>query len=1094
MREALDRSLVERIIRLNPDMRMALDQRMASAVARDSHPIPRHDETIAPTSFGQRSQWFVNQLDRDNPFFNKTDAVRIRGQLDMDALRRAVTTLVSRHAVLRTVYRATDDGPVQVVNQASAIDLPISDIPPGPRQISELHRLLAAEQRRPFDLENGAMYRVHVFRLGPDDHVLARTNHHIAFDRWSSAIANAEFSELYRAFTAGEEPRLEPLPYQYADFAAWQRSQLDTVTIKRHLEFAQAHLAGVPQVLDLPTDRPRTRTQGHDGSSYSTSLDPNLVGRLRERARAEGATPFMMCLAGFGVLIGRYARRDQLLLGVPAAGRNVPGADALIGLFINSMVMRIDLRGDPSFSELVARVRTAALSVMSHQDLPFDVLVENLAQHRVAGRTPMFQVMLDYINTPAAKLTLGSLDLEPVAIADEASVYDINLYLFDFGDGIEARWEYRADLFDRPTVVRMSEAFASVLEAAVADPSRPVSALPLMSPEDRVRVRALGTGPRTPKPEPGSTLALIERHSRRRPDQRAVVAGNRTIRYGELWEQVTEVARRITSTCPPDASVAIRTGRSAQIVPALLGVLHSGRTAVMVDTSQPAHRLASMLAQVRVDATITTGVGDAPDVEVHDSEPGRDQNPVGAAETPAYVVFTSGSTGIPKPVALGSAGLENFVADACERYAIAPHDRVLQFASAGFDTFFEEVLPTLACGATLVMRPPALFASFAEFSRFVADHEITVLDLPTAWWHAWVDDMVRTEKSSVPEAVRLVIIGGEAARTDRWRDWRRIAGGRARLVNTYGPSETTVVVATFEPPPGWSPTTDVMPIGLPIRNTRLLVIDETGAPVPPGVPGELAVEGVPLGVGYIDGAGSTPVFEAADTGNGRYRTGDLARVSVDGIHEFLGRIDDQIKVSGIRIEPGEIEAALRSHAAIDDAVVFGVADDRGTRLVAHLASTAPVDEQSIRDHLRDRLPEAMIPGTLSIHPTFPMTTSGKVDRLALRDLTHEPPPEFDAEDLDRPATPTEQRLIRIWEAVMPKASLRLNDDFFAVGGHSLLGVRLISLAVDEFGVDVPLRMLYEAPTVARMARWIDGMLEDTQSECGTSGSGAPDRV
>ncbi|HEY5890196.1 MAG TPA: condensation domain-containing protein, partial [Acidimicrobiia bacterium] len=442
-----DASLVDRITRLSPETRLLLEQRLTSVITPVAGPVAHGDVDIAPTSYAQRSQWFVNQLDLDNPFFNKTDAVRIRGPLDVDALRRAVSALVARHASLRTGFRLTDDGPVQVVHPAAPIDVPVIDLPSGLHQDAELQRHLAAEQRRPFDLENGPMYRAHLIRLGADDCVLARTNHHIAFDRWSSAIANAELSELYSLYSSGEERGLEPLPYQYTDYALWQRSHLDEEAFSKHLEFAAAHLAGVPQILDLPIDHPRPTTQSHRGASYHLSLDPNLVQKVRETARAVGATPFMVCLAGFGVLVGRYARTDQFLLGVPAAGRNAEASDRLIGLFINSMVIRLDLRGDPTFTDLVARVRTAALGAMSHQELPFEILVENLASERVPGRTPVFQVMLDYVNTPAAALTLGSLDLDPVPIADEASVYDINLYLYDDATDIRAKWEYRSDLF-----------------------------------------------------------------------------------------------------------------------------------------------------------------------------------------------------------------------------------------------------------------------------------------------------------------------------------------------------------------------------------------------------------------------------------------------------------------------------------------------------------------------------------------------------------------------------------------------------------------------------------------------------------------------
>ncbi len=1059
---------------------------MTSVAAHDVGPVPRDGVDTAPTSFAQRSQWFVNQLDPDNPFFNKTDAVRVRGPLDVESLRQAVSALVARHSVLRTGYQFTEDGPVQVIHPPVAMDMPVIDIPPGQRQAVDLQRHLAAEQRRPFDLEKGPMYRAHLVRLGPDDHVLVRTNHHIAFDRWSSAIANGELSALYADFAAGNEARLAPLPYQYADYASWQRVHLDEASIASHLEFAQAHIAGVSQILELPTDHPRPATQSHRGASYQTSLEPGLVRRLREAARAEGATPFMACLAGFGVLIGKYARTDQFLVGVPAAGRNTTGSDALIGLFINSMVMRLDLRGDPTFSALVARVRAAGLGAMSHQDLPFEALVENLAKDRAPGRTPVFQVMFDYINTPGAGLVLGPLDLEPIAIADEASVYDVNLYLYDDGTDIRAKWEYRSDLFDRPTIVRMSEAYASLLLAAAEDFNLPVSALPLVSAEDQEKIRSLAQGTVTDVPATGTFLSMIEGQARNRPDATAVVVGDTAISYGEIWSKATGVSHRIAAACAPEARVALLTGRSEDLVPALLGVLHSGRTAVMVDATQPPQRLAAMLDGVDPDAVVTGAGADhdlppgVPDIEVAPitAEPGPHHSP--AADAPAYIVFTSGSTGVPRAVEVGRESLENFVHDALDRYGLGPDDRVLQFASPGFDTLFEEVLPSLAAGATLIMRPTELFASFTDFTDFAALNEVSVLDLPTAWWHAWVDDMARTGADSVPDSVRLVIIGGEAASTDRWRGWHRLTAGRTRLVNTYGPSETTVVVSAFEPGRDWVPGTGLMPIGRPIRNTRFVIVDQSGREVPPGVPGELIVEGVAVGHGYLEDMGRASGFELQD-GSRRYHTGDLARMSVDGVFEYLGRIDDQIKVNGVRIEPGEIEAAMISHPGVQDAVVIASESEGRIHLTGHVLVNGVVDENSLRNHLLERLPPVMIPTALLVHGSFPMNTSGKVDRSALRTMATD---KTDADSVsmpDREPTPTELRLRRVWESVMPHSSPRLDDDFFSIGGHSLLGVRLISHAVDEFGVALPLRMIYEAPTVATMAAWIDREVRGTVS-------------
>jgi amino acid adenylation domain-containing protein len=1074
-------TFTERIAQLGPAQRELLERRLEAPPGVEVPLISGNGASALPVSPTQKSMWFVHHLDPASPVFNNTHALRIRGPLDVAALEQALTDLVRRHEILRTNYRLVDGELTQFVRKPPDSVLEVRDTPGQSGDLSDgLRRTLEVEGARPFDLEHDVLYRAVLHSLADDDHILTRTTHHIAFDRWSAAIANLEINEMYEARLNGLEPKLPELPVQYADYARWQLENLSADTDEARLRFFTSHIAGAPDSLELPTDHPRTRPHGA-AATLTRQMPDELAARLRVVGRELGATPFMVLLASFGVLMGRYTRSDQMLVGIPVASRSRPELTDLIGPFINTVVLRLDLRGEPSFKELVERVRRTSLNMIAHQDLPFDELVRAVAPDRVASRTPLFSMMFDYLNTPHAELALKNTEIEPIELDAGTAAHDLILFIEDQPAGIASRWEYRADLFDRATVGGLSGAFDTMVERLVTDPAARVDDIGMLNAADEQRVRSISTGPANPKP--ASIFAAIEETRSRTPGAIAVAGGGKTHTY----DQLAIVARRIAAGLlangvRPGDAVALLLDRSADLVAAFLGVMMAGGAALLLDRDQPRPRLMEMLRTAAPALVLGNDPVDGLDesefrlvtVEslLRDREPVATANDVPLAGTdPAYIIFTSGSTGAPKGVVVGHGSLDNFVAAAVSLYDLGPADRILQFASAGFDTFVEEVLPALSTGATVVMRPKELFASFTAFEQFVEDEAITVLDLPTAWWHSWVADMTDNGRRP-PATLRLVIVGGEPAMTDVWRDWTRLAGD-VRWINSYGPSEGTVVVSTFEPGSGYRPTGRFMPIGRAIANTSLLVVDPVGQPLPPRVPGEILIEGAAVALGYSDDDSDDSGF-ATDEASGRriYRTGDVARQLPDGTLEFLGRLDSQIKVRGTRVEPAEVEAALRELPDIVEAVV--VSDrERDSGLVGHVVVRGGgLDPSLIRQKLAERLPESMIPGKWRLHTAIPLTPGGKQDRALLGRLEVERSVSGNGAVVS-PRSESEAKLLEIWEAVLGRSDISMSDSFFDVGGHSLLGMKMISRISSMHGVDLPLRVIFETPTIESMAKILE---------------------
>lgn len=1070
-----------RIAQLGPSQRELLERRLQAPPAV-TIPLLPVDRSVAPVSPTQKSIWFVHNLDPTAPVFNNAHALRIRGPLDVEALDSALTSLVQRHQVLRTNYRLVDGELMQVVGENPDSVLVVRDATAQSAEVAgDLRRALEIEGSRPFDLERDVLYRAVIHKLAADDHVLIRTTHHIAFDRWSAAIANREIGELYSARLAGREPRLPSLTVQYPDFANWLLDILSADSAETRLRFFTSHIAGAPASLELPADHPRTTPHG-PAATLSKRLHDDLTSRVRAVSRELGATPFMVLLASFGVLMWKYTRSEQILVGVPVASRSRPELTDLIGPFINTVVLRLDLRGQPSFRELVERVRRTSLNMIAHQDLPFDELVRAVAPDRVASRTPLFSMMFDYLNTPHASLALENTEIEPVRLDSGTSAHDLTLFVEDHSDEIRCRWEYRADLFDRPTVGGLASAFETMVARLVAEPDGGIADIGMLNILDEQRVRSISAGQAIESAP--DILGVLEEARRRTPEAVAVEAGGETYTYDQLAARTQQISAGLRARgVQPGDSVGLLLGRSFDLAAAFLGVMAAGAASLLLDPDQPLPRLSAMLRTADPAAVLTDTTVDAledfgpvtiasllTDTPANSTAGRFVPHAPSRADDPAYIVFTSGSTGTPKGVVVAHGSVSNFVASAVSAYGLVSGDRILQFASPGFDTFIEELLPALSVGASVVMRPQELFASFDAFERFVEDEAITVLDLPTAWWHSWVGDMTDSGRRT-PSKLRLAIVGGEPAMADVWRAWSRIAGD-VRWINSYGPSEATVVVSTFEPSADYRPTGRVMPLGRPIANTSLLVVDPSGLPLPPRVSGEILIEGEAVALGYLGTDGAPSEFSIGPTGRRSYRTGDIGRQLPDGTLEFLGRIDSQVKVRGTRVEPAEVEAVLRE---LPDILEAAVVPDRQSEsgLVGHLVmKNAGLDHNLIRRQLSERLPEPMIPARWRMHEAIPLTPGGKYDRKLLETMAVELPATAN-DRIVRPRSESEASLLEIWASVLDRSEISVTDSFFDLGGHSLLGVKMISRIASDLGVELPLRAIFDTPTIESMARFLD---------------------
>ncbi|HSL85186.1 MAG TPA: amino acid adenylation domain-containing protein, partial [Thermoanaerobaculia bacterium] len=928
--------------------------------------------------------------------YNMPFALRLRGRLDVPALAAALSGVVARHESLRTRVVEGDAGPLQAVEPPRPLPLSVADLSglaPAARE-AEARRLAPAEAARPFDLARGPVVRSLLARLGGDDHLLLGTVHHAVADGWSVGVLVRELAALYRG------DALPELPVQYPDFAVWQRSWLAGEALEREVAWWREALAGAPWVLELPADRPRPPVQSHRGGAVPVRLPADVAGRLTALARDRGATPFMVLLAAFHALLARHAGQDDLLVGSPVAGRTRVETEGLVGLFVNTLVLRGDLAGDPSFDELLARARAATLAAYAHQDVPFEKLVEELGVERDPSRSPLFQVMLVLQNAPRSDLDLPGLEVSAPEVETRTAKFDLRLVLTEAGGTLAGELEYCADLFDAATVRRLAGHLRSLIAGAVARPGAPALELPLLAPAERHQLVAewndTGAAYR-------SGLGLhewIAEQVRRTPEAVAVVYGAEAVTYAELRRRALRVAAALQrSGVGPDVLVGVLMERSVELVVALLGVLEAGGADLPLDPSYPADRLAFMARDARVPVVVRRrrlegmlslrGVRELPldgpaDPPLEWPEPPRGALPGPAPAEPeslAYTIYTSGSTGRPKGVGVAHRAIVNRLVWMQEAYGLEPGDAVLQKTPYSFDVSVWEFFWPLAMGARLVVARPGGHQDGAYLAELVARERVTTLHFVPSMLQLFVEEP-RFEGTS---SLRRVVTSGEALPPDLAQ--RFLARSEAALHNLYGPTEAAVDVTAWTCRPGADRAT--MPIGRPIATLRTHVQDGRGRTAPAGVPGELRIAGVGLARGYHGRPGLTaerfvPDPAAARPGGRQYRTGDLVRRRADGVLEFLGRLDHQVKVRGFRIELGEIEEVLAARPEVQEAVVVARREGSGEpRLVAYVVPADGAAVEGLRGELERRLPPFMVPAAFVALDRMPLTPNGKVDRKAL---------------------------------------------------------------------------------------------------------------
>jgi amino acid adenylation domain-containing protein/non-ribosomal peptide synthase protein (TIGR01720 family) len=1067
-----------------------LAARLADSAAPPPPVVPVPRDRPLPLSFAQQRLWFLHQRDPESAAYNLASGFRLRGDLDAAALGRAFDALVARHESLRTTFPERGGAPVQQVAAPAPVPIHAEDLrplAPGAREAAVRDRLAAAGAR-PFDLARGPLLRVSLLRTDDAEWVIVFAAHHVVLDGWSAGVMARELAALYDAFASGADAGLSPLPVQYADYAVWQREQMAGPAPEAQLAWWRARLQGAPPLLELPTDHPRPAAAAGGAGVREFVLPAELSERLRELGRREGATLFMTLLAALQALLGRISGQDDVLVGAPVAGRGRLETEGVVGFFVNTLVLRTELGGDPAFRELLARVRRTALGAYAHADVPFEKLVDALDVERNLAHAPLVQVMLALRDVPAA-LALGGVPLEPVAAPPAAAKLDLSLEVDDAPGALRGRLEYRTDLFGDAFAGRLAAWLERTLQAVADDPSLPLSRIPLLDAGERARVLD-GWSRGAPAYPTGCIHHLFTERAAAQPDAVAVAFPDGTLTYHALERRANALAHRLRARGVGAGSiVGICMERGGEMAVAVLGALKAGAAYLPLDPEYPAERLAYMLEDAR-----------APVLLAHAAS--ADRLPAGAAETLlldgfadeaeaapesgvapedlAYVIYTSGSTGRPKGVAVPHRALCNRMRWQQDAFPLAADDRVLQKTAFSFDVSVLEIWAPLLAGARLVMAEPGIQRDPARLLDAVRDGGITLLDLVPALLRA----MLQVE--GVGEAcagLRYLLCGAEALPPDLAEAWRAAVPGVA-LVNMYGPTETCIDATFHFDEPGSRGAT--VPIGRPEAGVRTYVLDRAGEPSPCGVPGELFIGGAGVARGYLHrpaltAAAFVPDPFAGVPGARMYRTGDRVRWKEHGSAdareeggrghglEFLGRMDAQVKVRGFRIEPGEIESVLLRHPAVARAAVVVHAGAAGTaRLVGYVVPRAGLDADGLADEVRvwaaRHLPAYMVPSPLVVSAELPLTPSGKLDRRRLP----APAPEG-AREAAAPRTPAEAALARVWAELLGAAAVGVHDDFFALGGDSLLSIQVVSRA-RAAGWRVSVRQLFEHPTVAGLAR------------------------
>ncbi|HKP45904.1 MAG TPA: amino acid adenylation domain-containing protein, partial [Pyrinomonadaceae bacterium] len=1077
----------EQLARLSPAKRSLIELKLLKkkVAAGEPKPLisPRPAGAVVPLSFYQQGLWVLSQLMPDTSLYHVPKAVRLQGSLDVGALKMTLDHLVARHESLRTSFATSDGVPTQVIKDHLEVELPIINL----SELSEAERaesarvLLRNEARKIFDLANGPLVRALLVKLADQEHVFMMTMHHIITDGWSVGVLHREFMELYKAFAAGAPSPLPELKIQYPDYAVWHRDWFKGDVYESQLRYWKEQFKTLPPVLELPTDHPRPTVQAHKafrGSKRKLALSRDLTRRLRELCQQEEATLFMVLLAAYQVLLHRYTGEEDIVVGSPIAGRCLAETEPLIGLFVNALALRVDLSGNPSFSELLRRVKEVALGAYANQDLPFETLVKELQPDRSLARNPLFQVMFVLQSESIPTLELPGLTVSHMQVDNVVANFDLTLDAIERDGQLECLLESNADLFDDDRITRLLGHLENLLQGIVANPATRIADLPLLTEAERHQLLVEWNDTRTKYPADRTIADLFEEQVRKTPSAFALMFGDETLSYAELDRRANQFAHYLRENgVDSESRVGICLDRSPDLIIAVLAILKAGAAYVPLDAAYPVSRLKFMiedsqltllltqssLASAFADQNVTT-------VCIEQLSPELTSRPItspplnSTPENLAYVMYTSGSTGTPKGVAVTQRNIVRLVKNT--NYANFSSDEVfLQFAPISFDASTFEIWGALLNGARLALMPPGA-ASLDELGKALKGYQVTTLWLTAGLFHLMVDTHLDDLRG-----LRQLLAGGDVLSAPHVKK-AAAQLPNCRLINGYGPTENTTFTCCF-PVEDAAAINGSVPIGRPIANSYVYVLDRYLNPAPVGVPGELYIGGDGLSRGYLN----QPELTASkfisdpfrtDSPCQLYRTGDLVKRRASGDLEFLGRIDNQVKVRGYRIELGEIEAVLSDHEAVRDAVVIVRKDEADKHLAAYVVpeeGKQPTANE-LRQFVSERLPQQMVPSIFVVLEEFPLSANGKVDRAALPTGNESRKTE---ERCIVPTNPLELKLQRIWQRILGVSPIGLDDNFFELGGHSLLAVRLFAQIEKALGRNLPLATLFQAPTIRLLA-------------------------
>jgi amino acid adenylation domain-containing protein len=1075
---------------------------------------------VFPVSFAQQRLWFLEQLNPGNTIYNVPTAIRLTGSLNLTALEQTFNEILRRHEVFRTKFTVVDGQPLQAIVPSLTILLPVLDLKqlPVDQREAEAKRIISAEIERPFDLSSLGLLRVMLFALSQTEHILLLNMHHIICDDWSMGLLIGELSVIYTAFAQNQssvrhstQTPLPELPLQYADFAHWQRQWLQGEILQTQLAYWRSQLNGI-SMLDLPVDKKRTNIQNYQGAIEFIELPPQLTHALEALSQQENATLFMTLLAAFQILLYRYTNQDDIAVGSPIANRNRSEIEGLIGFFVNNLVLRTNLSGNPTFKELLSRVRDVTLEAYKHQDLPFEKLVEELHPERNLSHHPLFQVVFGFQNAPMSALKLPDLIPSFINIDLHKTRFDLELHLWkcsqdfrslwggdwEFSEGVRGVIVYNTDLFDKSTITQLLRHFKTLLSSIVKNPQQSITNLQLLNHDQQNQILVQWNNTQTDYPKNKCIHQLFQEQVEQHPHAVALVFGIEQITYQELDKLSNQLAKYLQKLqVKSEVIVGICLEQSIDFIVGLLAILKAGGAYLPLDSSYPQERLNFMLEDAQVSILITQEkllnnfdnslnqtICIDKDWKIISQESQESLNSNVNSDNLAYVIYTSGSTGKPKGVAVTHKAINRLVCNT-NYINLELTDKIAQGSNISFDAATFEIWGALLNGAQLVGISKDVMLSPQELALQLKEKGISVLFLTTALFQQIARD--------VPQAfanLKYLLFGGETI-DSRWVKKVIKYGSPKRLVHVYGPTENTTFSSYYQVIEVPELATSI-PIGTPITNTQIYILDANLKPVPTGVVGELYIGGEGLAREYLNRPDLTDehfitIPETGFISKVRlYKTGDLARYLMDGNIEFLGRIDNQVKIRGFRIELGEIETVLSQHPAVQQAVVIAVEDIPGEKqLVGYIVSHQAQIPKSIdlQQFLKVKLPDYMIPRVYVVLESLPLSPNGKVNRRAL------PMPDtfiFNQQDYVAPSTHVEVLLAEIWAKILGKEQVGIHDNFFELGGHSLLATQLVSRIRDTLRIDVSVRNLFEAPTVEQLARYIEAMSWATQGLHNTS--------